>query len=146
MLSAFIGAGKLPQKDRVALKLIMEQALDGLKRCNDSSFHWRSSADALNMAEALCDGGICSDDESRDLIKAGQCALSSMIERRNRTASWAMKADEIAAINNAFARHHIQLDYCSMSEYGKAWHRAANKIKAALSGNAPRGVQVLTAQ
>jgi hypothetical protein len=59
--------------------------------------------------------------------------------------SWALRAAEMQALDDAIWRHGIQLDHCSLREYKLASERVRARTVAALAGNAAPGVEVLCA-
>lgn len=141
---AMLGAAKLPQADRDTLRAIGEQALTGLRTGNgDLVGHWKSIADALNVAEQLSVLGICSDQASRDRIEAGHEALASVHARHHERNSWTLTAAELRSLDDGLWIHRVQLEHCSLSEYERAVTRVRHRTSQALAGNAAPGVQVL---
>jgi len=141
---ALMGAAKLPQLDRDTLRAIGEQALTGLRTgTGDRVGHWKSIADALNVAEQLSALGICSDQGSRDRIEAGQEALASLHARHHERNSWTLTGPELVAMGEGLWIHRVQLEHCSLSEYERAVTRVRRRTSQALAGNAAPGVQVL---
>lgn len=130
--------------DQVA-KLIRcgAEALIAMKtQDGDVAGAWRNLADVFNVAEALSDIGILSDDYSRELVEAAQQALGAVMERRKSVGAWTLRGSEMAAIEGGLWVQRHQLEYASLSEYERARREVVNKVRAALAGNAPRGVRV----
>lgn len=142
---AIESARKLPAADAASLKAIVSQAFDQLKLGIECKDNWRNIADALNIAEALSELGICSDPDSRGMISAGHHVLGVLVDRHNTRGSWAMRADEMQALDDALFLHRAQLDFCSLGEYERANRRVAERTRQALRGNAGPGVQVVQA-
>lgn len=140
---AIEGARLLPKVETAAVKAGMRMALTEFltgKRCD---VHWATLADALNMAESLSDIGICSDEPSAEKINAGQLALAEVAQQFARIRSWTLRAAQLDALRTGLEIHEIQLDYCSFSEYERAYHTTRNRISQARAGNAGPGVVVV---
>lgn len=139
------GVALLDEGDRAALQRIIDGALDALRVGPDHAGAWASLADALNVAEALSDVGICSDDGSVQAIGGAQAALAAVHGRYSERKTWAMRADEIKALECGTMIARIQLDHCSVREYMDSVERVKRRVSAALAGNAPRGARVCVA-
>lgn len=113
-----------------------EAALDAFHLGIEPAFQWAVMADALNVAEALCDRGICSDDESRNIVLRGQEALAQVY------GNWSPTPGETYDLEQAVARHRLQLTFCDYSEYRKAMADVTRKCAGAKAGNAPAGAIV----
>lgn len=111
----------------------------------DVAAAWRNLADVFNVAEALSDIGILSDEYSTELVSHAQAALGAVISRHKATGSWTLKGAEVAALEGGLWVQRHQLDYASLSEYERARREVVNRVRAALAGNAPRGVVVHSA-
>lgn len=141
---AMMGAAKLPASDTNAIRAIYAGAAGGLRfGRGDGARHWRSLADAFNVAEGLADVGICSDKGSRARIAAAHHALGELHERHQRTGSWTCRAAELSAFDDALWLHGAQLGFCSLSEFERAVRLVRDRTQQALCGNVARGVQVL---
>lgn len=145
VLRAIEGARKLLAADVERVKRGLEESLLQFGRGIDCRMHWECMADACNVAEALADLRICSDDTSRAYIKAGLSALAAVLMRHQERKSWTLHAHERQALDDALWLHGVQLDHCSLREYEQALQRVRNVAQAALAGNAGPGVQVLGA-
>lgn len=110
----------LPVKLRTALRESLAYDLAQLKQCKESHKHWNQLALGLNIAQLLSVMGICSDDESLQLIKRGVAALHAIRFRVDDGASWTLRADEIRALGDAIERHAIQLEFVSAGEFARA--------------------------
>ena len=91
---AITGAALLPAAEVASVKTNMALSLLTFGRGIACAQHWISMADALNMAESLAAGRICSDEASRAKIVAGQEALAAVRLSLGRTTS----AEEITAV------------------------------------------------
>jgi hypothetical protein len=133
----------LQPRDRLALQGIITDALDKYRRGVDCDAHWRSMADALNLAEGLARIGIASDDESRDRIDAAQKVLFDAQSRFRQRGTWALRAAEMQALDDGLWVARVQLDHCTLGEYERAHKETQQRIAAALAGNAPAGALII---
>jgi len=140
---AIANASRLEARDRANLSAIMADALDKFRRGIDCPDHWRSMADALNMAENLAGIGIASDEASRQRIQAGQRVLADVAQRAFHTDSWTLRSPELQALDDALWIHRIQLEHCSLGEYERAERATVNRVSQARAGNAPAGAIVI---
>lgn len=140
---AISGARKLPPSDVATVKDGMTRALLCFGRGEDCHQHWMHMADALNVAESLAIGGICSDEGSLTKILAGQAALAAVLSRQRAGGSWTLYGAERQALDDALWLHGVQLDHASFSEYEAAVNRTIHRIQQAKAGNAGRGVVVV---
>jgi hypothetical protein len=140
------GAALLDEADRINVRRILARALESMRTTQGALEGWRSIADAMNVAEALADIGICSDEASRFLIAEAQAVLSGVFQRHQARGSWTLYAPEIQALAEAVERHLLQLEFCSMREYQQAVRTVKNKVSQALAGNAGPGVHVIQGQ
>ena len=140
---AITGAGKLPPADRQRVQAAMTQTLADFRSGHRCEHAWPVMVDALNVAESLAVGGICSDADSRARIDAGLTVLANVIDRQRGRGSWTLYPLELAALDEAIWLHNVQLDHCSFREYEGAIERTRQRAQQALAGNAPRGVTVL---
>jgi hypothetical protein len=140
---AIEGAALLPREQVAGIKAILANALVAFGRGEQCAGHWRSMADALNVAEGLAAIGICSDDDSTDRISAGQQALANVQQRHTARGSWTLYPAERQALDDALWLHGIQLEHTSFSEYERAVDNTRERIRQAIAGNAPRGAVVL---
>ena len=136
-------AALIPRSEVARVMAGVREAFEAFRRCEQPGFYWRSMADALNLAESLANEGICSDSDSLGIIAGGQSALASVAERHVAVGSWALRAEEMAALSDALDRHELQLQFASMGEYERAIERTKRRISQALAGNAGAAVIVL---
>jgi hypothetical protein len=132
----------LEPADRANLKATARDARAALLRGEDARVSWRLLADAINVATALAEAGICSDAESVALFDGGHEALGAVADRQLAGGSWTLRAAEIAALDAAIERHAIQLDHCSRGEWEAAREKVRRRTEQALHGNAAPGVAV----
>lgn len=140
---AIESASKLSQRDRTELQRIISDAWKAYKRGEHCATHWLTLADALNIAESLSTLGICSDDESRAKIDAGQRVLADAVVRHRERGTWALRASEQAAMVDALEIADIQLEHCSLGEFSRAKERTEVRVRQARAGNAPAGAIVI---
>lgn len=140
---AIISVAKLPNGDVVRVKAMLSQALRDFSQASQCSHNWAVMADALNVAEALSDQRIASDDNSRRMIRAAMEALAAVRTRFDAGGSWTLRATELQALDDGLFIHGVQLEHCCYREYEAALTRAKNVCAQALAGNAPPGVLVL---
>jgi len=145
VLRAIEGARKLPPADVDRVKRGLEESLLQFGRGIDCQMHLKCMADAINVAEALAELRICSDDTSRGCIQAGQQVLATVLERHAERRTWTLHAQERQALDDALWLHGVQLDHCSLREYEQALQRVRNVARAALTGSVGPGVMVLGA-
>lgn len=122
-------------------------ALLALKRGAATMQHWADLADALNVAEQLCALRICND--HLGAVLAGQAALHAIHARHTTRGRWVARGEELRALTDDTGRtlaaldvHRVQVNHCSQGEMATAIHRAAERGRQALAGNAPRGALV----
>lgn len=140
---AINGARKLSQEDVQLLRSGMRQAFDDFGRGVRCASHWLTMADALNVAESLCDMGICSDDASRQRVLDGQAVLATVRMRFGERGTWALRAAERQQLDDALWLHGVQLEHCSLREFSSAVDRTAERVRQARTGNAPAGAIVI---
>lgn len=140
---AITGAALLPAAEVSSVKINLNLSLLTFGRGIACAQHWASMADALNVAESLAAGSICSDEASRQKIQAGQEALAAVAQRQQAGGSWTLYPAELAALDAALWLHGVQLDHASHTEYERALDHTRQRIAAARAGNAPRGAIVI---
>lgn len=138
-------ARKLSIEDQENLKRICTHAFTEFCAGRECMTHWKTAADALNVAEQLSELGIVSDFAGRQRIAAGQAVLVAVIERCCVTGSWTLWPLEMRALSDALWMHRVQLEHCSAGEYERARKRLADKASQALAGNAAAGTQIVQA-
>jgi hypothetical protein len=137
-------ARPLAAADVAGQKLAMELALREFCRGAHCDAHWRSLADAANMAETLAGMGLGSGDEANHVINTAQKALHDVHQRHAARGTWTLYADEIDALHWLVRLHcTAQLPACSYGEFCDAFTRTQNRLRQALAGNAPAGALVV---
>lgn len=116
--------------------------LFGLEK-RDQAEQWAIMADAMNVAEALADERICSDEASRQTIADAQQALARLHRQQQVLGSWAMWDDDRRALLAGIELHRLQLGLCDYAEYRRAIDGVIRRMKGARAGNVGKGVQVL---
>lgn len=126
----------LTEDEREQCCSAVEHALDCFETGNEPAFQWAVMADALNVAEALSDLGICSDEESKSTILQGQQTLASLY------GNWSPTPGDSYDLTRAIQMHRIQLSLCDYSEYCRAIELVTRKINGVMAGNVPTGAVV----
>lgn len=122
----------------------VRNALGHLRRCVDPWAAWCSLADAMNVAEQLALRNIASDRLPE--LHAAQQVLHDVYHRQASRGTWAMRAQELAALDFAVALHLIQLDHCTQGELADSIQAVQRRVAQALAGNAPRDARVCLGQ
>lgn len=130
---AMLMASLMPAEDRQLVLMAGTLARDAILRQTAPEDQWRELVDVFNTAEALSTGGICSDDETRTVVQAAQQVLSDLWSRRG--ASWTLRAEEVAALDEALERFSIQVSLCTLGEYINARHTVKTLVYQAERGN-----------
>lgn len=147
---ALTGVRKIAAHDvRNQIKLInsaLQQFMAGI-HC---AAHWRSLADAANMAETLEAMGIGSGEEMRNAIADAQESLAWMAQERHERGTWALRHHERQEVEARLqwlrTLHVFQLRVCSYGEFEQAYRRTEDRVRQARAGNAPRGAIVIEGQ
>lgn len=122
---------------------LLRTALAEFQRGRDGGLHWRSLADAANMAETLAAMGIGSGADAQRIIQRAQQALHDVTLRHRQRGTWALHHDELDALQWLLTLHTTQLAECDYSEFSRAMDRTHNRIAQARAGNAPAGAVVV---
>jgi hypothetical protein len=141
---AMEGSRLLPKEAREGLQKIITDSLAEYRAGRDCRAQWANMADALNVAEALSEIGICADETSRERIAAAQAAMSVAWLRATDKGTWALRSTEYKALDEGLWMARVQLDHCSRSEYERATIVVRNRSRGALAGNVAPGTIVLT--
>lgn len=142
---AITGARRLPDENVAEVCAAMDVALVQFGRGQDCPLHWRSMADAMNVAEQLAAVRICSDDTSAGMIQAAQAVLAAVQGRQATTGSWTLRSEERKALDDGLWLHGVQLRNCSFREYETAVARCQAVVRGALAGNVGAGTVVVGA-
>jgi hypothetical protein len=140
---AIEGARTIPSDKVEATKRCMLDAFTAFGQGVACAQHWSTMADALNVAEALAERNICSDEASCERIANGQNVLAAVQDRFAARASWTLYPTERQQLDDALWTHGIQLGFCSMREYEEAVLRVVRRVSGVLAGNAGPGVRVI---
>lgn len=140
---AINAARKLHADDVALLKQAMRTALDEFCQAKRPAAHWNTMADAINLASALADERICSDEGSRAKLAAAEQVLADVARRAVARDCWTLRAAERQALDDGLWLHGVQLEHCSLGEYTRAYERTVNVISQALAGNAAPGTVVI---
>lgn len=140
---AATGAKRLSDTDVHRQVAIAQAALQGLSCGEHCLQHWRSLADAANMAESLAALGLGSGQDADEVIQRAQQALHATHDRHATRGTWTMYHDEIDALGWLVQLFAVQLAACSYREFDQAYHRTQRRISQALAGNAGAGAVVV---
>lgn len=134
------------QLDRDAVtgqSVLLRTALNEFRQGRDAGLHWRSLADAANMAETLAAMRICSGADADRIIQRAQQVLHDVALRHRKRGTWALKHDELDALQWLLSLHTTQLAECDYSEFCRAMDRTRARIAQARAGNAAPGALVI---
>jgi hypothetical protein len=143
---AIVGSALIEPRLLAMQSRVQRAALTGLLRGGrgaDTLAHWRSLADAANMAEQLERMGLGSGPQAVGVIQAGQHALASVWQRQAAGGSWTLHASEADALRWLVQLHDVQLAACSHAEFEAAFQATRRRVEQAQKGNAPPGAIVL---
>lgn len=144
MAFATESARKLRPDGRAELQQIIDGAAERFRAGTNAErgCAWRTLADALNTAEALCGMGIASDAASRERIDAAQAVLAAAWQSSDERGTWSLHAAELQALDDGLWVHGVQLDHCSLGEFERARRLVAERVRHALAGNMPAGTRI----
>lgn len=140
---AIEGARTIPSEKVESTKRCMLHAFTAFGQGMACADHWATMADALNVAEALAEINICSDDASRERIASGQQVLAAVADRSSANGSWTLYPAERQQLDDALWTHGVQLGFCSLSEYETAVIQVQRRVAGALAGNVAPGTRVI---
>ena len=140
---ALNNAHKLDRKDAAGQAALLRTALAEFQRGRDAGVHWRSLADAANMAETLAAMRICSGADADRIIQRAQQVLHDVALRHRERGTWALKHDELDALQWLLSLHTTQLAECDYSEFCRAMDRTRVRVAQARAGNAAPGALVI---
>lgn len=144
---AMRGSNALDPADVEGMHKRLQRAINEFSRGMECAEHWRSMADAMNMAETFATTTqLASDDESRDRIAAAQHALAEVFQRYQLRKSWALRAAELDALRVGLLIHDVQLRHCSHSEFARCYDTTRERIAQALAGNASPNAIIVKGQ
>ena len=140
---ALTRVSKLSRADVMGQHKLQTRALDEFMAAQHCAAHWRTMADAANMAETLAQMGICSGADAQQIITDAQAALAAVHDRHTARKSWTLYAAEVDALRWLLALHGRQLAECSYGEFDSAFRRTTNRLAQARAGNAAAGAVVV---
>jgi hypothetical protein len=143
-LVAINAARKLSTADVGMQVAIMHTSLLHLQTGQDAAKHWRSMADAANVAETFAAMGLGAGAEADHVIDTAQRLLADIQLRHRARGTWALYASEIDALRWLISLHTQQLKACSYGEFERAITTTHNRLAQARAGNAPAGAIVIT--
>jgi hypothetical protein len=129
-------ASKLARADVLGQHKLQQRALAEFAAGQHCAAHWRTLADAANMAETLAGIGIGTGADAKQIINDAQHALAAVAQRHQDRRTWTLYAGELDALRWLIALHGRQLAECSYGEFDAAYTRTANRLSQALAGNA----------
>ena len=143
---ALVRAGKLLPAEHAGQVDIIRRALLEFSAGRDCWPHWRSLADAANVAETLSAMGIGRGQQAADVLDSAQAALAAVHRRHAERGSWTLYAAELDALHWLIALHAKQLAECSRGEFERALDSTHERLTQALAGNAPRDAVIVVGQ
>lgn len=144
--TAIEGVQKLTEEEKGAGIGVPESAFQAFADGKGDPEHYAVLADAFNVAESLCDVGICSDDYSRSTISEGEQALLRLHRQHEVLGIWALWPADTCALSAALQTCRTQLEHCDYSEYCRAVERTKRRIRGALAGAMSPGVLMVNAE
>lgn len=133
----------LAPQDAAGQRQLLTTALDELRRGQHCATHWRSLADCANVAESLAALGIGAGAQATQAIDRAQRTLHDVAQRHRERGTWAMRHDEVDALEWLIRLHAVQLGACDYSEYCRALDNTHRRISQARAGNAPAGAVIV---
>ena len=127
-------ACKITPARRAELVKACADALHQLLQGRGDNPGWAELADAMNIAEALCELQIANN--LVDTVTQAQAALAAVIQRAKHTRCWTLYATEINALREGLWLYGVQLEHCSAGEHLRAMELVRRRIAGALAGNA----------
>ena len=140
---ARVGHRPLSAEDVERLIGILVGSLDRLKRSDEPAKAWEDLAWAVNLAETISAMRIVGGAEADAWIAKANNALAALVERKNTRNTWAMRAEEIDALDAMLTVHRVQLENVTYREYEKAFYRTQARMKQALKTGHGKGVVVV---
>jgi hypothetical protein len=134
---------KLSAEDVQRQRDIMGTALREFSAGKQCAYHWRSLADAANMAETLAAMGICSGQQADSIINTSQLALATVQGRHTVRGTWTLYPAELESLQWLLVLHLRQLAECDYGEFEKAYQTTSTRVAQARAGNAPAGAIVI---
>lgn len=128
----------LTEAERDTIMVPTLEALGFMRESIAAAHHWNILAEACGIGLTLTEVGICSDEESVDLLTAGYTAIGDIGARFPATHHYAPQGAELAAIDAAIERHAVQLLLCTSKDLHKAIKRRTQLEKLARKGRLQR--------
>lgn len=143
---AIEGARRPSALGRLKVHAAIAEALDEYPRGVRCAHHWRTLADACNVAETFDAMGVRPLEDTAQVINAAQQALYDVAERATGpNPSWTLRSAEMAAVRAAMALHEDQLEQASRAQWEQAYDRTRARVEGARRGQAARGTRVVEA-
>ncbi len=128
----------LTEAERDTIMVPTLEALGFMRESIAAAHHWNILAEACGIGLTLTEVGICSDDESVDLLTEGYTAIGDIGARFPATHHYAPQGSELPAIESAIERHAVQLLLCTPLDLQKAIRRREQLQKLARKGRLQR--------
>lgn len=128
----------LTEAERDVIMVPTLEAMGFMRESIADAHHWNILAEACGIGLTLCEVGVCSDDESVDLLAAGYTAIGDIGVRFPATHHYAPQGSELPAIEAAIERHAVQLLLCTPIDLHKAIKRRTQLKKLARKGRLQR--------
>lgn len=138
------GVRLLSRDDQLLKAEAVALAVAEIKRGQAGKPQWTAVFDCLNMVEELLKNPkVATNDPA--YIEAKQEAIVSILDRHKATGSKALRAEEIAALDDLVALWADLLGVVTHHEYFLAQEAVEKRMRRVMSGNVPQGVRVLEA-
>lgn len=134
----------ITQADLAMQRTILTAALDEFRLGTNCPVHWRSLADASNVAETLCAMGHGAGPDVERVISDAQRVLHDVMQRHRTRGTWTLWPDEMDALGWLVDVHIQQMTHCTYGAFCDAMQATERRVAQALAGNAPRGAIVIT--
>lgn len=117
-----------PIEDNKALDLALayKGSLDGLTTEWATEEMWHTCTCALNIAQLLCEIGICP--EAAQVIMDGQNALVRTREIAKNTGTWRLSKSNLFPVQCAFVKHDEQLAIASRNQVKAALDEVISRV------------------
>jgi len=140
---AMESARKFTQEQLTALMAPNTASFEALRTGSFSTDHWRTLADAFNVAEALAKPPVNIANDHAEKFNEAHCVLFALSEQYRDRRTWTARAAQLDTIRDALEMFEIQLRYVGQGEFERTVDRIARQITQALKGNGGKNVQLV---
>jgi hypothetical protein len=127
----------LTPDERRTIMVPTKAALERLRVGSCTQEDWGHLANAANIGLELSYLGICSDDESVQILSRMLLSLGGICRRVNAGGNYTPKGPELVAVSEGVDRHDIQLLYASCADLERAVKSFELSKQAARAGKLP---------